>query len=102
MSALEQTLLDKIRTLDEQSQLRVLEFVNNLEQPKMSWEERQKRIEKKQRDLSLSGIKRFFYRCTCIVSVRSCRCDFWTADERLYNALSASLAWVKFIGNFTP
>jgi predicted nucleic acid-binding protein len=29
-------------------------------------------------------------------------CEFWTADERLYNALSASLGWVKFIGNFIP
>lgn len=29
-------------------------------------------------------------------------CEFWTADERLYNSLSSFLSWVKFIGNFTP
>ncbi len=30
-------------------------------------------------------------------------CDFWTADERLFNAVSSQLAWVKWVGNFaTP
>ena len=27
-------------------------------------------------------------------------CDFWTADERLFNAVSSQLAWVKWVGNF--
>ena len=27
-------------------------------------------------------------------------CDFWTADERLFNAASSQLAWVKWVGNF--
>jgi len=26
-------------------------------------------------------------------------CDFWTADERLYNALNIHLAWVKWVGD---
>jgi predicted nucleic acid-binding protein len=26
-------------------------------------------------------------------------CDFWTADEKLYNAVSAKLPWVKWIGS---
>lgn len=29
-------------------------------------------------------------------------CDFWTADERLFNAVSPVLSWVKWLGNFTP
>jgi predicted nucleic acid-binding protein len=29
-------------------------------------------------------------------------CEFWTADERLYNALNAHLTWVKWVGNFAP
>ncbi|MSP14435.1 MAG: PIN domain-containing protein [Chloroflexi bacterium] len=27
-------------------------------------------------------------------------CDFWTADERLYNAVKGQLAWVKWVGDF--
>lgn len=27
-------------------------------------------------------------------------CEFWTADERLFNAVNQQLAWVKWIGNF--
>ena len=26
-------------------------------------------------------------------------CEFWTADERLYNAVKGKLAWVKWIGH---
>lgn len=26
-------------------------------------------------------------------------CDFWTADEKLYNAVKDELAWVKWVGN---
>lgn len=29
------------------------------------------------------------------------QCDFWTADERLFNAVSNTLPWVKWLGNFT-
>jgi predicted nucleic acid-binding protein len=28
-------------------------------------------------------------------------CEFWTADERLYNAVRQELSWVKWLGNFT-
>lgn len=28
-------------------------------------------------------------------------CEFWTADERLYNAVTGQLNWVKWVGNFT-
>ena len=27
-------------------------------------------------------------------------CEFWTADERLFNAVRSQLTWVKWIGNF--
>jgi predicted nucleic acid-binding protein len=30
------------------------------------------------------------------------RCDFWTADEKLYNAVRAQVPWVKWIGNAAP
>lgn len=29
-------------------------------------------------------------------------CDFWTADEKLYNASAGQFAWVKWLGHFTP
>ena len=29
------------------------------------------------------------------------RCDFWTADRRLYNTVKEELPWVKWIGNAT-
>lgn len=29
-------------------------------------------------------------------------CDFWTADEKLFNTTHAALTWVKWVGNFTP
>lgn len=28
-------------------------------------------------------------------------CEFWTADERLYRAVSPSLAWVRWLGTFS-
>lgn len=27
-------------------------------------------------------------------------CEFWTADERLYNSVSRELAWVNWVNNF--
>jgi predicted nucleic acid-binding protein len=27
-------------------------------------------------------------------------CDFWTADERLFNALQGHLTWVRWLGHF--
>jgi predicted nucleic acid-binding protein len=30
------------------------------------------------------------------------RCDFWTADEKLYNAVRHQFAWVKWIGQGRP
>jgi predicted nucleic acid-binding protein len=27
-------------------------------------------------------------------------CEFWTADERLYNSVATRLAWVKWIGHY--
>lgn len=29
-------------------------------------------------------------------------CEFWTADERLFNAVSHDLPWVKFLKHFKP
>jgi predicted nucleic acid-binding protein len=29
-------------------------------------------------------------------------CEFWTADERLYNAVSRELDWVKWLGSLSP
>ncbi|HVU14040.1 MAG TPA: type II toxin-antitoxin system VapC family toxin [Phototrophicaceae bacterium] len=29
-------------------------------------------------------------------------CEFWTADLKLFNAVSARLTWVKWIGNYMP
>jgi len=29
-------------------------------------------------------------------------CEFWTADERLFNTVSQSLNWVKWLANFQP
>lgn len=28
-------------------------------------------------------------------------CEFWTLDQRLYNAVTADLRWVKWLNNFT-
>lgn len=30
------------------------------------------------------------------------RCDFWTADEKLYNAVHPHLPWVKWVGQDAP
>ncbi len=29
-------------------------------------------------------------------------CDFWTADERLHNAVAGQPPWVKWLGSFRP
>ena len=29
-------------------------------------------------------------------------CDFWTADERLYNTVRGELDWVKWLGDYGP
>lgn len=28
-------------------------------------------------------------------------CDYWTADQRLWNAVKATLPWVRWLGNYT-
>ena len=28
-------------------------------------------------------------------------CEFWTADERLANAVGNDLSWVRWVGNFS-
>jgi predicted nucleic acid-binding protein len=28
-------------------------------------------------------------------------CEFWTADQKLFNAVTGTLSWVKWIGNYT-
>ncbi|MBI5670835.1 MAG: type II toxin-antitoxin system VapC family toxin [Chloroflexi bacterium] len=30
------------------------------------------------------------------------RCDFWTADQRLFNVVSDKLPWVQWLGDFEP
>ena len=30
----------------------------------------------------------------------SLHCDFWTADEKLFNAVGNRLSWVKWLGNY--
>ncbi len=29
------------------------------------------------------------------------RCDFWTADQRLFNAVKTELSWVRWLGSLT-
>ena len=29
-------------------------------------------------------------------------CEFWNADERLYNTVKDELPWVKWLGDFQP
>ncbi len=29
-------------------------------------------------------------------------CEFWTADERLWNAVKADLPWVRWLGERVP
>jgi predicted nucleic acid-binding protein len=29
-------------------------------------------------------------------------CEFWTADEKLYNAIRHKLTWVRWLGDFNP
>lgn len=30
------------------------------------------------------------------------QCEFWTADERLHNAVRHKLTWVRWLGDFSP
>ncbi len=39
------------------------------------------------------------YDAQYLAVAESLQCDFWTADERLYNTVSKSLTWVKWVGN---
>lgn len=29
-------------------------------------------------------------------------CEYWTADQRLWNTVKAALPWVRWLGNYTP
>ena len=36
-----------------------------------------------------------------LAAAEELKCDFWTADERLYNSARNRLAWVYWLGNFS-
>ena len=38
------------------------------------------------------------YDCHYLALAELSNCEFWTADERLFNAVKKQLAWVKWIG----
>lgn len=40
------------------------------------------------------------YDCVYLALAERLQCEFWTGDLRLVNAVSESLAWVKWCGNF--
>lgn len=40
------------------------------------------------------------YDATYLALAKYLSCDFWTADLKLFNAVSGHLEWVKWIGNF--
>lgn len=42
------------------------------------------------------------YDCYYLALAELLDCEFWTADERLYNSVNQKLAWVKWVGNFKP
>jgi predicted nucleic acid-binding protein len=39
------------------------------------------------------------YDCFYLALAELNDCEFWTADERLYNSVNQKLPWVKWIGN---
>lgn len=42
------------------------------------------------------------YDTAYLALAQTSRCDFWTADEKLYNTVKGTLPWVKWIGDYAP
>jgi hypothetical protein len=42
------------------------------------------------------------YDCYYLALAELLACEFWTADERLFNTVRHDLGWVKWIGNLPP
>lgn len=42
------------------------------------------------------------YDATYLAVAQISDCDFWTADEKLYNAVSGELDWVRWLGDYGP
>ena len=40
------------------------------------------------------------YDVSYLAVARLHNCDFWTADEKLFNAVQHDLSWVKWVGNY--
>lgn len=40
------------------------------------------------------------YDALYLATAQTYHCDFWTADERLYNSVNTKLAWVKLINHY--
>jgi predicted nucleic acid-binding protein len=40
------------------------------------------------------------YDASYLAVAQANQCDFWTADQKLYNAVHAKLPWVRWLGNF--
>ncbi|MBI1297298.1 PIN domain-containing protein [bacterium] len=40
------------------------------------------------------------YDTAYLATAQLSRCPFWTADERLYNAVKSQLNWVRWVGEF--
>jgi predicted nucleic acid-binding protein len=39
------------------------------------------------------------YDTTYLALAQLTKCDFWTADEKLYNTVKGKLSWIKWVGN---
>ncbi len=40
------------------------------------------------------------YDAQYLAAAERLECEFWTADQRLFNAVGKDLAWVRWLGNF--
>lgn len=53
-------------------------------------------------DLAITFQRPTAYDAQYLAVAERLQCDFWTADERLYNAVHRHLPWVKWLGNYVP
>jgi hypothetical protein len=98
MTSVKQQIIKKLEQLDEQQQ-QLLQYIDASDAgfDAETWLRELERLYVKLRD---DNRLLTAYDSQYLAVAERLKCEFWTADSRLVNAVAPHLTWVKWMGNF--